>query len=283
MQGEFTGVATLDNQQNLRNSTDFRSVYKTLLEDWLGGDIDRRAAERVAVLEPRADQGVVTRRRRAARPRSSLLAWRGGCPPRRGEAAGCGKRAACKGKVARGRARACRRAGRSAMPLPGTRRRAPDGRPPPGTAPTARRAGAAAPAAAPAAAAGGPALPAGRARATPTRALGAAASRAARCCRARSSVEFNNRFAEDPHDLWLRRGGTTLRVRPRSSTGEAAHGARSALAAGTWKLWCNIARPRGSRAWSRTSPSPTADPSGAAASLRRPLYVGPAPERTVSA
>ena len=40
MEGEFTGVATLDNRQNLRNSTDFRSVYKTLLEDWLGGDID---------------------------------------------------------------------------------------------------------------------------------------------------------------------------------------------------------------------------------------------------
>ena len=40
LEGEFTGVATLDRQQNLRNSTDFRSVYKTLLEDWLGGDID---------------------------------------------------------------------------------------------------------------------------------------------------------------------------------------------------------------------------------------------------
>jgi uncharacterized protein (DUF1501 family) len=40
MEGEFTGVVTLDKQQNLRNSTDFRSVYKTLLEDWLGGDID---------------------------------------------------------------------------------------------------------------------------------------------------------------------------------------------------------------------------------------------------
>ena len=39
MEGEFTGVATLDHQQNLRMSTDFRSVYKTLLEDWLGGDI----------------------------------------------------------------------------------------------------------------------------------------------------------------------------------------------------------------------------------------------------
>jgi uncharacterized protein (DUF1501 family) len=39
MEGEFTGVATLDNRQNLRMSTDFRSVYRTLLEDWLGGDI----------------------------------------------------------------------------------------------------------------------------------------------------------------------------------------------------------------------------------------------------
>ena len=39
MEGEFTGVTTLDQHQNLRNSTDFRSVYKTLLEDWLGGDI----------------------------------------------------------------------------------------------------------------------------------------------------------------------------------------------------------------------------------------------------
>lgn len=39
MAGEFTGVATLDKHQNLRNSVDFRSVYKTILEDWLGGDL----------------------------------------------------------------------------------------------------------------------------------------------------------------------------------------------------------------------------------------------------
>jgi uncharacterized protein (DUF1501 family) len=39
MEGEYTGVTTLDPQQNLRSSTDFRSVYKTLLEDWLGGDL----------------------------------------------------------------------------------------------------------------------------------------------------------------------------------------------------------------------------------------------------
>jgi len=39
MAGEFTGVATLDNHQNLRNSVDFRAVYKTILQDWLGGDL----------------------------------------------------------------------------------------------------------------------------------------------------------------------------------------------------------------------------------------------------
>jgi uncharacterized protein (DUF1501 family) len=39
MAGEFTGVTTLDRHQNLRNSVDFRSVYKTILEDWLGGDL----------------------------------------------------------------------------------------------------------------------------------------------------------------------------------------------------------------------------------------------------
>jgi uncharacterized protein (DUF1501 family) len=39
MAGEFTGVTTLDKHQNLRNSVDFRAVYKTLLEDWLGGDL----------------------------------------------------------------------------------------------------------------------------------------------------------------------------------------------------------------------------------------------------
>jgi uncharacterized protein (DUF1501 family) len=39
MAGEFTGVTTLDKHQNLRNSVDFRAVYKTILEDWLGGDL----------------------------------------------------------------------------------------------------------------------------------------------------------------------------------------------------------------------------------------------------
>jgi uncharacterized protein (DUF1501 family) len=38
-QGEFPGVVTLDRSGNLRNTVDFRSIYKSILEDWLGGDL----------------------------------------------------------------------------------------------------------------------------------------------------------------------------------------------------------------------------------------------------
>jgi uncharacterized protein (DUF1501 family) len=38
-QGEFPGLATLDRSGNLRNTVDFRSIYKTVLEDWLAGDL----------------------------------------------------------------------------------------------------------------------------------------------------------------------------------------------------------------------------------------------------
>jgi hypothetical protein len=51
-------------------------------------------------------------------------------------------------------------------------------------------------------------------------------------------VEFNNRYAEDPHDLWIRRGTTTYRF-DRVENGAAAS-QRLALAAGGWKLWCDI-------------------------------------------
>ena len=51
-------------------------------------------------------------------------------------------------------------------------------------------------------------------------------------------VEFNNRFAEDPHDLWIRHGGTTYEF------AEVQNGAAATkhveLDAGTWKLWCDI-------------------------------------------
>ena len=46
------------------------------------------------------------------------------------------------------------------------------------------------------------------------------------------------RFAEDPHDLWIRRGGTTYKF-DQVQNGEAAT-KNVALVAGTWKLWSNI-------------------------------------------
>jgi uncharacterized protein (DUF1501 family) len=38
MVGEFPGLATLDEDDNLRHTTDFRAVYCSLLEQWLGVD-----------------------------------------------------------------------------------------------------------------------------------------------------------------------------------------------------------------------------------------------------
>ena len=38
MVGEFPGLAVLDEDDNLRNTADFRGVYCALLEQWLGVD-----------------------------------------------------------------------------------------------------------------------------------------------------------------------------------------------------------------------------------------------------
>jgi uncharacterized protein (DUF1501 family) len=38
MVGEFPGLATLDEQENLRSTSDFRAMYCSLLEQWLGQD-----------------------------------------------------------------------------------------------------------------------------------------------------------------------------------------------------------------------------------------------------
>ena len=38
MVGQFPGLATLDAQQNLRSTADFRAMYCSLLEQWLGYD-----------------------------------------------------------------------------------------------------------------------------------------------------------------------------------------------------------------------------------------------------
>ena len=40
MVGEFPGLAQLDSRSNLRNTSDFRAVYCSLLEQWLGVDAD---------------------------------------------------------------------------------------------------------------------------------------------------------------------------------------------------------------------------------------------------
>ena len=52
-------------------------------------------------------------------------------------------------------------------------------------------------------------------------------------------VEFNNKYAEDPHDLRIRRGTTVY------AFDEVAAGAAATkhvdLAPGTWRLWCNLA------------------------------------------
>ena len=38
MVGEWPGLATLDEDDNLRSTADFRSVYCSLLEQWFGVD-----------------------------------------------------------------------------------------------------------------------------------------------------------------------------------------------------------------------------------------------------
>jgi uncharacterized protein (DUF1501 family) len=41
IQSEFPGLGKLDDDDNLVITTDFRSVYATLLEDWLGVEAAR--------------------------------------------------------------------------------------------------------------------------------------------------------------------------------------------------------------------------------------------------
>ena len=40
MVGEFPGLAKLDGNENLRVTSDFRGMYCSLLEQWLGFDAD---------------------------------------------------------------------------------------------------------------------------------------------------------------------------------------------------------------------------------------------------
>jgi plastocyanin len=52
------------------------------------------------------------------------------------------------------------------------------------------------------------------------------------------TVQFNNSHAQDPHDLWLRKGGVTHAFDEVAKEETATK--QLALTAGTWTLWCNI-------------------------------------------
>ena len=53
MVGEFPGLATLDADGNLRATTDFRAVYCSLLEQWLGVDAARIIPRRLGCRAPK--------------------------------------------------------------------------------------------------------------------------------------------------------------------------------------------------------------------------------------
>ena len=244
-QGEFPGVVTLDRSGNLRNTVDFRVDLQVRARGLAGRRPDRRAAERGLVPEPRADQGVVARRptRLLALALAALLALAAAPAADAKKRRGCKKRA-CRGLVAKSSvARGLPAAWlvRSAIP------RRP-GRRPAGVAVGARarrrprRAGGA-----------------GRARRPPPPPpvpgsspwflqvsaddtdlddmhlyLSRGTVRAGEV-----TIEFNNRAAQDPHNLRLRRGGASFGFDV-VDKGEAAEKAFT-LAAGTYTLFCSLA------------------------------------------
>ncbi|MEA2351112.1 MAG: hypothetical protein QOG86_2053, partial [Thermoleophilaceae bacterium] len=52
MVGEFPGLATLDEDDNLRATSDFRGLYCSLLEDWLSFDAERVIPGAAGVARP---------------------------------------------------------------------------------------------------------------------------------------------------------------------------------------------------------------------------------------
>jgi uncharacterized protein (DUF1501 family) len=53
MVGEFPGLDRLDDDGNLRPTSDFRTLYAALLEDWLGGDAEAILPGRIPGGRPR--------------------------------------------------------------------------------------------------------------------------------------------------------------------------------------------------------------------------------------
>jgi hypothetical protein len=156
----------------------------------------------------------------------------GAAAPGAARPAACGKRAACKGKL---------RAARAGMPVSWARRAPLPGRG--GAGPDAhapadpRRPGAPAPPPPPPPPPGDPRYLQVVARDSDPVHWQLQVSRSA-LLSGTVEVEFNNRFAEDPHDLWIRRASTTYRFEL-VENGEAAT-KHLPLSAGTWKLWCDL-------------------------------------------
>ena len=149
MVGEFPGLAVLDEDDNLRNTSDFRGVYCALLEQWLGVDAgpiipNASSFTRPALVRP-DDLKVVA-------VAAALAAWR--CSPcgASGMAAAPGRRAKAassgvttRGRGAHGRAALAQAAaggrssdcsvwsGPSTEPGPGSRRAGGAAEPAPGT------------------------------------------------------------------------------------------------------------------------------------------------------
>ena len=265
--GEFPGLATLDEDDNLRNTTDFRAVYCSLLEQWLGVDADGDHPQGARPSRARCWWAECRFSARLAAGRRCLIAgllcvsagprWRCRTPsasPRR-----CKKKVARTSAVARptpiraraGAAASARRSGaRSARPS-ALREGA-------GAAPRDAERARGAPGAPGRAAARRPREPCGARR----RRLPSPSPTRRRRCRPRTRspiqvlsgefflqlskpevhagnvrVEFNNSSAEDPHDLHLvphGRHGRELRLRRaagRRGRGEDAEAQRGRLAA----------------------------------------------------
>ena len=219
LEGEFTGVATLDRQQNLRNTHRLPLGLQDAARGLAGRGHRRRAAERVAVREPRVPQasGLV---RRAALLSALLVLLAGGLPAEAPAKRKCHKRA-CKSKVLRakraGHAGELDRArpdhdvaaqGRLDPARPAAARRRTRGADPPPPPPP-------------------PPPPADprylQVVARDSGSVWALQPSRSTLLSGSVSVEFNNRFAEDPHDLKLRHDGTTFAF-PDGRLGRRPHG-----------------------------------------------------------
>ena len=205
MVGEFPGLAKLDANENLRVTSDFRGMYCSLLEQWLGQDAGRDHPRRLRLRPADAGEGM----RRARRRRLALGAGRpAGLAPGPAPPGGSDRAAAAECAWQRHRKRVVKhvRAPRQAAPrrphaalvdLRAGCRRRPGAGAQPAPAPPARRPRPnAEPAAEPDRRQGRRRSARATASRSPARSVGAG----------EVTVELNNQ-GEDPHNLNLQREG----------------------------------------------------------------------------